>query len=228
MDIARRVRTCRRRKSNAVAATATAKTDGLLIDRQKLDKLEKMDAEERNAYLSKRSAKLHHLTPAEFGAYKEKREAFYKSMSADEKKEFSQRFAKMKKDWFNGLSDDRKKKIKDDEAQREKDHPNAFHHHDDAQKPAEEKARTMRHRRQRIHRRSPVRKDRSHVQDPHEETRRIERHRHLGQPPEILHRARRAPGRRKKALAEDIKDVYSEAKGTGFEPKVMRKIVSLP
>lgn len=31
----------------------------------------------------------------------------------------------------------------------------------------------------------------------------------------------------KKALAEDIKDVYSEAKGTGFEPKVMRKIVSL-
>lgn len=31
----------------------------------------------------------------------------------------------------------------------------------------------------------------------------------------------------KKALAEDIRDVYSEAKGTGFEPKIMRKIVSL-
>lgn len=31
----------------------------------------------------------------------------------------------------------------------------------------------------------------------------------------------------KKALAEDIRDVYSEAKSTGFEPKIMRKIVSL-
>lgn len=31
----------------------------------------------------------------------------------------------------------------------------------------------------------------------------------------------------KKTLAEDIRDVYSEAKATGFEPKIMRKIVSL-
>jgi len=31
----------------------------------------------------------------------------------------------------------------------------------------------------------------------------------------------------KKALAEDIRDVYSEAKGTGFEPRIMRKIISL-
>lgn len=31
----------------------------------------------------------------------------------------------------------------------------------------------------------------------------------------------------KKALSEDIRDVYSEAKGTGFEPRIMRKIVSL-
>lgn len=31
----------------------------------------------------------------------------------------------------------------------------------------------------------------------------------------------------KKVLAEDIRDVYSEAKSTGFEPKIMRKIVSL-
>ena len=31
----------------------------------------------------------------------------------------------------------------------------------------------------------------------------------------------------KKTLAEDIRDVYSEAKSTGFEPKIMRKIVSL-
>lgn len=31
----------------------------------------------------------------------------------------------------------------------------------------------------------------------------------------------------KKTLAEDIRDVYAEAKSTGFEPKVMRKIVSL-
>lgn len=31
----------------------------------------------------------------------------------------------------------------------------------------------------------------------------------------------------KKATAEDIRDVYSEAKATGFEPKIMRKIVSL-
>ena len=31
----------------------------------------------------------------------------------------------------------------------------------------------------------------------------------------------------KKALAEDIKDVYAEAKGTGYDVKVMRKIVSM-
>lgn len=31
----------------------------------------------------------------------------------------------------------------------------------------------------------------------------------------------------KKALGEDIRDVYSEAKATGFAPKIMRKIVSL-
>jgi uncharacterized protein (UPF0335 family) len=31
----------------------------------------------------------------------------------------------------------------------------------------------------------------------------------------------------KRAIGDDIKDVYAEAKGTGFDPKVMRKIVSL-
>ena len=31
----------------------------------------------------------------------------------------------------------------------------------------------------------------------------------------------------KKATAEDIRDVYGEAKATGFDPKIMRKIVSL-
>ena len=31
----------------------------------------------------------------------------------------------------------------------------------------------------------------------------------------------------KKALAGDIKDVYAEAKGTGFDIKVLRKIVSI-
>lgn len=31
----------------------------------------------------------------------------------------------------------------------------------------------------------------------------------------------------KKAIAEDIRDVYAEAKSMGFEPKIMRKIVSL-
>jgi len=31
----------------------------------------------------------------------------------------------------------------------------------------------------------------------------------------------------KKALSEDIKDVYGEAKGNGFDVKIIRKIVSL-
>jgi uncharacterized protein (UPF0335 family) len=31
----------------------------------------------------------------------------------------------------------------------------------------------------------------------------------------------------KKAISEDIRDVYGEAKATGFDAKVMRKIVSL-
>lgn len=31
----------------------------------------------------------------------------------------------------------------------------------------------------------------------------------------------------KKAIAEDIRDIYGEAKATGFDPKIIRKIVSL-
>lgn len=31
----------------------------------------------------------------------------------------------------------------------------------------------------------------------------------------------------KKALGEDISDVYKEAKATGFDPKIMRKLVRL-
>lgn len=31
----------------------------------------------------------------------------------------------------------------------------------------------------------------------------------------------------KRALAEDVRDVYGEAKGTGFDAKIMKKIVAL-
>ncbi len=31
----------------------------------------------------------------------------------------------------------------------------------------------------------------------------------------------------KKALGEDIKEVFAEAKGNGFDPKIIRKIVSI-
>jgi len=31
----------------------------------------------------------------------------------------------------------------------------------------------------------------------------------------------------KRAIADDVKDVYAEAKGTGFDPRIMRKIVSM-
>jgi uncharacterized protein (UPF0335 family) len=31
----------------------------------------------------------------------------------------------------------------------------------------------------------------------------------------------------KRALAEDIKEVYAEAKGTGFDPKIMRQLIRL-
>jgi uncharacterized protein (UPF0335 family) len=31
----------------------------------------------------------------------------------------------------------------------------------------------------------------------------------------------------KRGLAADIRDVYGEAKGNGFEPKVMRRVVAL-
>ena len=32
---------------------------------------------------------------------------------------------------------------------------------------------------------------------------------------------------KKRALMADIRDVYSEAKGTGFEPKIMRQLVKM-
>ncbi len=31
----------------------------------------------------------------------------------------------------------------------------------------------------------------------------------------------------KKAIAEDIKEVYAEAKGTGFDAKILRKVISI-
>ena len=31
----------------------------------------------------------------------------------------------------------------------------------------------------------------------------------------------------KRALAEDIKEVFAEAKGTGFDPKIMRQIIRI-
>ena len=31
----------------------------------------------------------------------------------------------------------------------------------------------------------------------------------------------------KKAIADDIKEIYSEAKGNGFDVKIMRKVVSI-
>ena len=31
----------------------------------------------------------------------------------------------------------------------------------------------------------------------------------------------------KKALADDIREVYGEAKATGFDPKILRKVVSI-
>jgi uncharacterized protein (UPF0335 family) len=31
----------------------------------------------------------------------------------------------------------------------------------------------------------------------------------------------------KKGIADDIKDVFAEAKGTGFEPKIMKQVIRL-
>jgi uncharacterized protein (UPF0335 family) len=31
----------------------------------------------------------------------------------------------------------------------------------------------------------------------------------------------------KRALAEDIKEVYAEARGTGFDPKIMRQLIRI-
>jgi uncharacterized protein (UPF0335 family) len=31
----------------------------------------------------------------------------------------------------------------------------------------------------------------------------------------------------KRALSDDIKEVYAEAKGTGFDPKIMRQIIKI-
>jgi uncharacterized protein (UPF0335 family) len=31
----------------------------------------------------------------------------------------------------------------------------------------------------------------------------------------------------KRALGEDIKEVYAEAKGTGFDPKIMRQVIKI-
>jgi uncharacterized protein (UPF0335 family) len=40
-------------------------------------------------------------------------------------------------------------------------------------------------------------------------------------------RAAQITDREKRALGEDIKEVYAEAKGTGFEPKIMRQLIKI-
>ena len=44
---------------------------------------------------------------------------------------------------------------------------------------------------------------------------------------EGLHRTCRTAGGRKKAIVDDIRDVYAEAKGSGFDVKALRAIVRL-
>ena len=36
-----------------------------------------------------------------------------------------------------------------------------------------------------------------------------------------------ASKRKKKTIADDIKDVYGEAKGTGFDTKILRKVIQI-
>jgi uncharacterized protein (UPF0335 family) len=45
--------------------------------------------------------------------------------------------------------------------------------------------------------------------------------------PEGVRRAHRAAGEEKKTIADDIRDVYAEAKGNGFDVKALRTIVRL-
>lgn len=42
----------------------------------------------------------------------------------------------------------------------------------------------------------------------------------------LIDRIERLEGE-KAALAEDIKEIYAEAKGTGFDPKIIRQIIRL-
>jgi len=44
--------------------------------------------------------------------------------------------------------------------------------------------------------------------------------------PDLIERIKRLE-EEKRALGEDIKEVYAEAKGTGFEPKIMRQLIKI-
>ena len=48
----------------------------------------------------------------------------------------------------------------------------------------------------------------------------------VGQLTQLIERIERLE-EEKRALMADIKDVYAEAKATGFEPKIMRQVVRL-
>ena len=53
------------------------------------------------------------------------------------------------------------------------------------------------------------------------------RERRAGSDPR-LHRAHRAAWKRKRsAIADDIKEIYAEAKGNGFDTKVLRQVVRI-
>ncbi len=47
-----------------------------------------------------------------------------------------------------------------------------------------------------------------------------------GQLPSFIERIERLE-EEKKGIADDIKDIYAEAKGTGFDTKILRKVISL-
>ena len=52
------------------------------------------------------------------------------------------------------------------------------------------------------------------------------RHRR-GRPAAAVHRADRALEEEKKGIADDVRDVYAEAKANGYDTKIMRMIVRL-
>jgi hypothetical protein len=102
----------------AATPPSSAAGQGEFLDEKKLDEVEKMTPEQRNAFFEKRREKWKSMSKEDIKAYKEKRKAWFDSLPPERQAALKERIGKMsaqrreeRKKWLDSLSPEEKKKF---------------------------------------------------------------------------------------------------------------------